>query len=99
MENDEFGGFAPPPYKPEEAVLLLQRALRGLHLKERGDAFELAGKPVLVHHVQDGAVHIMLARRPALAPEWDKRVLRSAADQRKLLDDVKSRLTRWDREE
>jgi hypothetical protein len=34
-----------------------------------------------------------------LTPEWDSQVLEGAADTRKLLDEVKQRLARWERED
>jgi hypothetical protein len=32
-------------------------------------------------------------------PDWDKSLIRSGADQRKLLDELKKRLARWKDEE
>ena len=34
-----------------------------------------------------------------LTPEWDTVVLKGAADTRKLVDEVKKRLARWERED
>ena len=36
-------GFAPPPFKPDEALLRLQRELRDLGLSEREGVFERRG--------------------------------------------------------
>ena len=44
-------------------------------------------------------LQVRLARRLALTPEWDRLTLKSAADQRKLVDEVKKRLARWEQDE
>jgi hypothetical protein len=49
--------------------------------------------------LEDGAIVVKLAKRLSLTPEWDSLRVRSGADQRKLLDDVKRRLERWQRED
>ena len=91
---DDFG-FAPPPFNPDNALLQLKRSLRDLKLAERGNGFELRGKRV-VELVVDGAqINARLARRLMLTPQWDTQAVKSAADQRKLLDEVKKRLARW----
>ena len=99
MSDEAPGGFAPPPFKPEAALEQLRRALRDLKLAERGDGFELRGKRVL--ELRADATHITarIARKLALTPEWDRQLVQSAADQRKLVDEIKRRLARWDREE
>jgi hypothetical protein len=92
-------GFAPPPWDAANGLLQLKRALRDLRLAERGNTFELRGKRVIELSAGEGEVAVRLARKLALTPEWDKSTLRSAADQRKCLDEVKKRLERWEREE
>lgn len=97
---DESWGFAPPPYRPQDALVGLKRALRALGLTERNGGFEWAGKRVLEIEVAQAELAVRLARRLQLhAPEWDRQTLRSAADQRKWLDEVKKRLTRWREDE
>jgi hypothetical protein len=88
-------GLAPPPFNPEQSLLQLQRAMRDNKLGARGKGFELRGKAVVELDVRDGAVAARVARRPALTPEWDAFSVKSAADQRKLIDEVKKRLARW----
>jgi hypothetical protein len=95
---DDFG-FAPPPFKPEEALQQLKRSLRDLKLAERGNGFELRGKRVLELQVQGAAIQARIARKLAMTPEWDKQLVQSAPEQRKLIDEVKKRLARWEREE
>ncbi len=97
--NDELGGFALPPFKPEDALQQLKRALRDLKLAERGSGFDLRGKRVLELNVEATQITARIARKLALTPEWDTRVLASTPDQRKLIDEIKKRLDRWEREE
>jgi hypothetical protein len=96
--SDDFG-FAPPPFKADEALVALRRALRDLKLAERGNAYELRGKRVVELSLDAGAIQARLARRVMLTPEWDRVAVKSAAEQRKLIDDVKKRLARWETEE
>lgn len=98
MSDDEFG-FAPPPFKPDEALVTLRRALRDLGLAERGAGFDLRGKRVLELIADDSTIRARIARRLMLTPEWDTQILKGAADTRKLLDEVKKRLARWERED
>ena len=97
--NDELGGLAPPLFKPEEALVQIKRALRDLKLSERGNAFELRGKRVLELQLGEQNLQVRIARKLALTPEWDKQTVASAPEQRKLVDEVKKRLARWEREE
>ena len=96
--TDDFG-FAPPPFKPDEALVQLKRSLHALQLAERGNGFELRGKRVLELQVDGPALTARIARKLALTPEWDRQVIQSAPDPRKLIDEVKKRLARWEREE
>jgi hypothetical protein len=99
VSDDDIGGFAPPPFNPANALQQLQRSLRDLRLAPRGTAFELRGRRVL-ELVEDGAVlQARVARKPALTPEFDRIQVASTADQRKLLDEVKKRLARWEHED
>ena len=97
--SDDLGGFAPPPFKPDDALVGLKRSLRDLKLNERGSGFELRGKRVLELTVDGAQINVRIARKLALTPEWDLQTLKSTPDQRKLLDEIKKRLARWDREE
>ena len=95
---DDFG-FAPPPFKPADALVTLKRQVRDLKLAERGNAFEQRGKRVLELAVEGDAIQARLARKLALTPEWDRIVVRSATDQRKLVDELRKRLARWEHDE
>ena len=92
-------GFAPPPFKPEEALVQLKRSLRDCRLAERGNAFELRGKRVVELDVGADAIQARIARRAMSTPEWDRLTVKSAAEQRKLIDEVKRRLARWENDE
>jgi hypothetical protein len=91
--------FAPPPFDAANALVTLKRALRDTKLAERGNAFELRGKRVVELAAEGGAINAKLARRLMLTPEWDRMTVKSAAEQRKLIDEVKKRLGRWESEE
>ena len=93
--SDDGFGFAPPPFRPDEALVALKRQLRDLKLGERGNAFEQRGKRVLELVVEGNAIQARVARRLMLTPEWDRIAVKSATDQRKLVDEVKKRLARW----
>ena len=96
--DDNFG-FAPPSFKPADALVTLKRALRDLKLAERDNAFEQRGKRVVELAIEGEAIQAKLARRLMLTPEWDRIAVKSAAEQRKLIDEVKKRLARWEHEE
>jgi hypothetical protein len=97
--DEDLGGFTPPPFKPEDTLQQIKRSLRDLKLAERGIGFELRGKRVLELQVQGAAIQARIARKLAMTPEWDKQLVQSAPEQRKLIDEVKKRLARWEREE
>lgn len=98
MADDDFG-MALPAFKPDEALVSLKRSLRDLKLSERGAGFELRGKKVVECVIDGDVLRLKLARRLMNTPEWDAVVIRSAGDQRKLVDEVKKRLERWQRED
>jgi len=100
MSTDDFG-FAPPPFKPADALVQLKRSLRDLRtLTERGDGHELKGARVIELAAGETAIDAKLARRPSRqVPEWDRFTLASSADVRKFSDEVKKRLARWTEEE
>lgn len=97
--SDESWGFATPPFKAEEALEQFKRSLRSLGLQERGNGFEFEAKRALEFELQDGAIALRIARRLIRTPEFDKFTIKSGADQRKQLDEIKKRLARWKDEE
>jgi uncharacterized NAD(P)/FAD-binding protein YdhS len=97
--SDDFSGFAPPPFRPQDALTQLKRQLRGLQLAERGNGFEQRGKCVAELQVDGTVITARTARKLAITPEWDRQTIASANQQRQWLDELKKRLARWDREE
>ena len=94
-DESTLGGFEPPPFNADETLVQVKRALRDLKLAERGNAYELRGKRVVELAPAPDAIAVRLARKLALTPEWDRLSVRSAIEQRKLIDEVKKRLARW----
>ncbi len=97
--NDDSFSFAAPPFKPEDALAQIKRALRDLKLTERGNGFELRGKRVVELMLTDSSITARMARKVALTPQWDSQAVKTTAEQRKLVDEVKRRLARWEHED
>ncbi len=95
MNDDDLGAFPQPPFKAFDALEQIKRSLRDLKLAERGQGFELRGKPVLELRLDDNQINVRIARKLALTPEWDRQAVNSTTSQRKLLDEIKRRLERW----
>lgn len=92
--NDDF--FAPPDFKPDQALQNLKRALRELRsLAERGKGFELQGQPVLEFSTDEKLLHARLAKKPSRSPEWETRSCKNSAEVRALQDEIKRRVARW----
>jgi hypothetical protein len=92
--------FAPPPFRPAEALVLLKRQLRDLKpLAERGARYEIKGRPVIELTADDTVLTARLARRLAITPDWQAQNLASSLDVRRFMDTVKQRLRDWEREE
>ncbi|MFZ5543558.1 MAG: hypothetical protein ACOZJZ_08360 [Pseudomonadota bacterium] len=91
---DDF--FAPPAFKPAEALVQLKRQLRELRpLAERGNGFELRGQAVVELSADGQALQARLVKRPARSPEWTQHTLKNSADVRRFVDTVKAQLARW----
>jgi hypothetical protein len=97
--SDEQGGFAPPPFNADNALVQLKRSLRDLKLAERGNTYELRGKRVVELSLDSGVIAAKIARRLVLTPEWDRLAVRSATEQRKLIDEIRKRLAKWETED
>lgn len=98
MSDDSFG-LAPPDFNPDDALAQIKRALRDLKLAERGNGFELRGKRVVELSLGGAVITARLARKLALTPQWDSQTVKTTTEQRKLIDDVKRRLARWEQED
>ncbi len=91
---DDF--FALPPFKPDEALVQLKRAVRDLRgLNERANGFDWKGHAVLELTVDGATLLARLAKRPAHTPQWESRTLKNNADVRKFSDELKTRVARW----
>ena len=107
MSDEPSDFFAPPPFKAEDALVALRRDLRALKpLVEKGAGplvrFEWKSLPVIelsLSTADKPVLQVALARKPSQRPDWLKHALSSSADVRKLLDEVKRSLKRWDDED
>jgi hypothetical protein len=91
---DDF--FALPPFKPDEALIQLKRAVRELRgLNERANQYEWKGHPALELAIDGATVVAKLAKRPAHVPQWETRTMKTNADVRKFSDELKARVARW----
>lgn len=99
VRDDSDPDFAPPPFNAEHALQQMKRALRDSKLAERGPGFELRGRRLAELVMVDEGIAARLAKKPALTPEWDHATVKSHADQRRWLDELKKRLQRWESED
>jgi hypothetical protein len=89
-------GFAAPPFKPDEALQKLKRDLRELGLTEREGRFERRGLAVARANADGNTLLAARVKRPSrTSPEWLPRVLRSSADARDFVADLKRQLASW----
>lgn len=89
-------GFAPPPFKPDEALQRLARELRGLGLTERGGRFERRGSVIARAEVDGELLRAARVKRPGRgSPDWVEKALRNSADLRSFVADLKMQLARW----
>ena len=93
--SDDFG-FAAPPFKPDEALLKLKRDLRELGLAEREGRFERRGSTLARAAVDGDVILAARVKKPSRSsPEWLERRLRSSADVRDFVADLKKQLALW----
>ena len=93
--SDDFG-FAPPPFKPDEALHKLQRDLRDLGLTERAGRFERRGTAIARVVIDGAVIRAARVKRPSRgSPDWLDKVLRSSADARDFVADLKQQLAQW----
>jgi len=99
MSDDGFG-FAPPPFKPDEALQRAKRDLRELGLTEREGRFERKSQQIARVAVDGAALKAAVVKRPGRTPEWSEKVLRNSADLRDFVADLRKKLATWsDRDE
>lgn len=89
-------GLASPPFKPDEALQKLRRDLRELGLTEREGRFERRGILIARAAVDGDTLRAARVKRPSRSsPEWIEKVLRSSADGRDFVADLKTQLALW----
>ena len=89
-------GLAPPPFKPDEVLQKLQRDLRDLGLTERAGRFERRGTAIARAVIDGAVIRAARVKRPSRSsPEWLDKVLRSSADARDFVADLKKQLAQW----
>jgi hypothetical protein len=94
VSGDDF--FAAPTFKADEALQKLQRELRALGLSERAGTFERRGIAIARVALDGDALQVGIVKRPSRSsPEWAHKALKSAADSRDFVADVKKRLALW----
>lgn len=94
--SEETWGFAPPPFRPDDALQRLKRDLRELGLSEREGRFERRGLAVAKVAVDGDVLAAARVQRPSrLSPTWQPRTLRSSADVRDFVADLKKHLNAW----
>jgi hypothetical protein len=99
MSDDDFG-FAPPPFKPDEALQRAKRDLRELGLSEREGRFERRSLQIARVTIDGPTLKAAVVKRPGRTPEWSEKTLRSSADLRDFVADLKKKLASWsDRDE
>ena len=94
MSDDDFG-FAPPPFKADEALQRAQRELRALGLTEREGRFERRGQQIAKLAVDGATLKASIVKRPGRRPEWTDKTLRDSAAVRDFVADLKKKLATW----
>jgi hypothetical protein len=96
MADEEGWGFAPPPFKPDEALARLTRDLRELGLAEREGRFERRGVAIARAAIDGAVIRAARVKRPSRqSPEWQDKTLKSSADARDFVADLKKQLALW----
>mgnify|MGYP006280891783 CR=1 FL=1 len=94
--SEESWGFAPPPFKPDEALQRLRRDLRELGLSERAGVFEQRGLAWVRAVVAEGHIAAAVVRKPSRqSPEWQPRTLTTSAEVRDFTQQLKRQLALW----
>jgi len=89
-------GFAPPPFKPDDALQRLRRDLRDAGLTERGGQFDRRGVAIAKAVVAAGEISASVVKRPSRSsPQWQNRTLKSSAEVRDFVAQLKKQLSAW----
>ena len=93
--SDDFG-FSAPLFKPDEALAGLVRSLRDLGLTARAGIFERRGTAIARAVIDGNTLAAARVKRPSrTSPQWLPKVLRSGADVRDFVNDLKKQLAQW----
>jgi hypothetical protein len=85
--------WAPPAFDAAAALATLRRSLRELGLTEREGRWEQRSVAIARAAIDGDAIAAAVVRRAARgSPDWQMRHLKSGADLRDFLSDVKRRL-------
>jgi hypothetical protein len=96
MTLGDENGFAPPPFKADEALARLKRELRELGLAEREGVFERRGTAVARVRIDGAQLVAARVERPSRAgPRWRERRLADNAALRDFAADLKKALQQW----
>ncbi len=96
MSTEDFGGFAPPPFKPEEALQKLKKELRDLGLAEREGRFERRGVQIAKAAIDGAVLQAAVVKKPSRnSPEWQFKTLKNSADVRDFVAQLKRSLAAW----
>jgi hypothetical protein len=93
--SDESWGFAPPPFKPDEALARLKRDLREAGLAERGGVFERRGTAIARVAIDGTQLKAETVKQPARSPQWQVQTLKSSAELRDYVAELKKKLAGW----
>jgi hypothetical protein len=89
-------GLAPPPFDASAALASLQRDMRALGLTERGGVFERRGIAIAKVALDGETLRAGVVKRPSRgSPEWTHKALKSGADIRDFVADLKKKLVGW----
>ncbi len=89
-------GFVPPAFNPDDALAGLKRSLRELGLAERAGVFERRGTAVAKAAVDGAAIAAAVVKKPSRnSPEWQPKTLKSGAEVRDFVADLKRKLAGW----
>ncbi len=96
MSVGDGDGFAPPAFKPDEALQRLKRELRELGLAEREGVFERRGLAIARVRIDGAQLAAALVKRPSrTSPQWQARTLASSAAVHDFSADLKKALQQW----
>jgi hypothetical protein len=89
-------GMAPPPFNPDEALQRLRKDLRELGLVEREGRFERRSVAIARAAVDGVVIQAAIVKRPSRnSPEWQGKTLKTGADLRDFVAELKKKLAAW----